>query len=127
MDRLLAHKVELLVDVRAIAQSRKPGFSKTLLSASLDARGIGYVHLRGLGTPKPGRIAARAGNKPKLHHIFTQHMATEPAQQDLARLATLAVGRRCCLLCFERDHTACHRTIVADLLAERTGIRVAHV
>ena len=119
--------VEILVDVRAVAQSRKPGFSKTLLSASLDARGIGYVHLRGLGTPKAGRIAARAGNLPELHRIFTGHMATEPAQQDLARLATLAAGRRCCLFCFERDHTACHRTIVADSLSGRTGMGVVHI
>ncbi len=127
MARLLAHAVELLVDVRAIAQSRKPGFSKTLLSASLETRGIGYVHLRGLGTPKEGRIATRAGNRPELRRIFTRHMATEPARQDFARLATLAAERRCCLLCFERDHTACHRTIVADSLSERTGISVVHI
>jgi uncharacterized protein (DUF488 family) len=54
-------------------------------------------------------------------------MATEPALHDLARLATLAAGRRCCLFCFERDHTACHRTIVADMLAERSGLTVVHV
>ena len=33
--------VQLLIDVRAIASSRKPGFSKTLLAAGLQAEGIG--------------------------------------------------------------------------------------
>lgn len=115
------------MDVRAIAQSRKPGFSKTLLSASLEASGIGYLHLRGLGTPKAGRVAARAGNTPELHRIFGEHMAGEPARRDLAGLATLAVRRRCCLFCFERDHAACHRTIVAEMVAGETGLAVVHV
>ena len=125
--RLLGHGVEVLVDVRAIAQSRKPGFSKTLLSASLEARGIGYLHLRGLGTPKPGRIAARAGDVDGLHRIFGEHMRTEVARHDLASLAILATWRRCCLFCFERDHAACHRTIVAEMVAGETGLGVVHV
>jgi uncharacterized protein (DUF488 family) len=50
-------KVELLVDVRAVAASRRPGFSKRQLAAGLDDHGIGYLHLRALGTPKEGRLA----------------------------------------------------------------------
>ena len=47
--------VKLLVDVRAVTSSRRPGFSKNQLAAGLDERGISYLHLRGLGTPKEGR------------------------------------------------------------------------
>ncbi|MGN1286607.1 MAG: DUF488 family protein, partial [Bradyrhizobium sp.] len=61
LDELEHAGVKLLVDVRAVASSRRPGFSKTQLAAGLDERGIGYVHLRGLGTPKSGREAARSG------------------------------------------------------------------
>ena len=64
---------------------------------------------------------------PELHRIFGQHMQTEPARHELADLATLATRRRCCLFCFERDHTACHRTIVADRVAGQTGLQVIHV
>ena len=53
-------RVSLLIDVRAVPMSRKPGFSKRQLAAGLDEQGIGYVHLQGLGTPKPGRDAVRA-------------------------------------------------------------------
>jgi uncharacterized protein (DUF488 family) len=59
IERLKAAGVELVIDVRAVASSRKAGFSKTLLSSTLNSEGIGYLHLRELGTPKPGRIAAR--------------------------------------------------------------------
>ena len=59
--KLRAAGVEVVVDVRAVAASRRAGFSKTVLRASLAAEGIGYEHLRALGTPKPGREAARRG------------------------------------------------------------------
>ena len=52
LDELARARVDLLVDVRAIASSRRPGFSKRQLAAGLDERGIKYLHLRGLGTPK---------------------------------------------------------------------------
>ena len=55
-------RVKLLVDVRAVAASRKPGFSKRQLAAALDENGIGYLHLQTLGTPTEGRTAARAGD-----------------------------------------------------------------
>ena len=55
-------KVKLLVDTRAVAASRRPGFSKCQLAASLDERGIAYLHLQKLGTPAEGREAARAGD-----------------------------------------------------------------
>jgi hypothetical protein len=50
--------VETLIDVRDVPLSRKPGFSKSALQANLEAHGIAYVHLKGLGDPKPGREAA---------------------------------------------------------------------
>ena len=62
LDELEAAGVKLLVDVRAVAASRRPGFSKNQLAAGLDERGISYLHLRGLGTPKDGREAARSGS-----------------------------------------------------------------
>ncbi len=51
--------VERLIDVRALPVSRRPGFSKTPLSAALAEAGIDYVHLRALGTPGPCRPSRR--------------------------------------------------------------------
>ena len=111
--------VKHLIDVRAVPQSRKPGFSKTLLCASVEAAGMRYTHLRGLGTPKPGRDAARHGHPEIMHRIFRAHMEDPEAQADLARAAALAAEEPVCLLCFERDPAQCHRSIVAEMLGRK--------
>jgi uncharacterized protein (DUF488 family) len=114
-------KTALLIDVRAVPQSRKPGFSKRQLAAALDQAGIAYVHLPGLGTPKPGRDAVRAGHPERMEVIFRAHMASDRAQADLVQAKGLAGERRACLLCFERDHKKCHRRLVAEMIADETG------
>jgi uncharacterized protein (DUF488 family) len=116
-----------LLDVRAVPQSRKPGLSKRLLAGSLAAAGIGYTHLRGLGTPKAGRDAVRHGDVDAMRRIYATHLQTPEAQADLAQAIAVAAGRRACLLCFERDHARCHRDIVARLICEATGATVAHL
>src|ERR1700756_1314594 len=109
LDELEQAGVKLLVDVRAIASSRRPGFSKRQLAAGLDERGIKYLHLRGLGTPKEGRLAARPGNIDKLFDFYEKHLATAQAREELDELVSLArSGQRLCLLCYERDPAHCH-------------------
>ena len=127
LDRLRAAEVKLLIDVRAVAASRKPGFSKRQLAAGLDGAGIGYVHLQGLGTPKPGRDAVRAGHPERMKPIFMAHMQGDRPQVELAEAIGLARGTRACLLCFERDHTTCHRALVAEMIVAETGQTVTHL
>ncbi len=124
---LRAAGVTHLLDIRAVPQSRKAGFSKRLLGATVEAAGIEYRHLRGLGTPKAGRDAVRHGDVAAMHRIFGAHLQTQEAQADLALAAAIVPGARACLLCFERDHAACHRSIVAGLLRERSGLPVRHL
>ena len=125
---LAAAKVELLVDVRAVAASRRPGFSKRQLAADLDERGIGYLHLRGLGTPREGRLAARSGDLKSLWRIYEKHLKTPQAKEELDELTTLVKsGRRVCLLCYERDVSHCHRHRVAEMIEQRTGAKVQNL
>ncbi len=126
-DRLEAAGVRVLIDLRAIANSRKAGFSKGVLAASAAARGIGYVHIRALGTPKAGRQAARAGRADEMAAIFGAHLATEAAQAGLHQAREIALGAPSCLLCFERDPHFCHRRIVAEAIADITGQAVIHL
>jgi uncharacterized protein (DUF488 family) len=119
--------VELLIDVRAVAASRKPGFSKRQLAAGLDAAGIRYVHLQGLGTPKPGRDAVRAGHPERMEVIYQEHMTGDRAQAELAQAKAMAREQRACLLCFERDHRECHRRLVAEVVTAETSQSVLHL
>ena len=120
-------RVSLLIDVRAVPISRKPGFSKRQLAAGLDEQGIAYVHLQGLGTPKPGRVAVRAGHPERMEVIFREHMTSDRAQVELAEARHLARGRRTCLLCFEQDPMMCHRRFVAEMIAAETEQPIVHL
>ena len=120
--------IDLLVDVRALASSRRPGFAKTRLAANAKEAGAEYLHLRALGTPADGRAAARAGRHAEMHRIFRQQLATPEAQEQLALVADLVrQGRRVCLLCFEAKPEHCHRSIVADALARIIPATVVHL
>jgi uncharacterized protein (DUF488 family) len=127
LDRLVAAGVAVLLDVRAVPMSRKPGFSKRILAASAEARGIRYVHLQPLGTPKLGRQAARAGHADEMARIFATHIATEAAQEALGAARDIVLAAPTCLLCFERDPHFCHRRIVADMLVATTRQAVEHL
>lgn len=121
-------RIEMLVDVRAVAMSRKPGFAKSRLAANMEEEGIAYLHLRGLGTPADGRAAARAGHHEEMHRIFRKHLATIVAQADLETLVSIAKsGKRVCLMCFEADPKHCHRSIVVDELATHVAFKVANL
>ncbi len=125
LDALAAAGIQLLVDVRAVTSSRRPGFSKSRLAATLDEAGIGYLHLPGLGTPADGRAAARAGRHAEMHRIFRAHMREPAARDDLATLVDLVRDdRRVCLLCYEADPAHCHRSIVAELVAAQLPVKV---
>ena len=104
--------VEVVADVRAIAASRRPGFSKTALAANLASAGIEYQHFRALGTPADGRAAARAGNQVALERIYAGQLELPEAIVAGAQLADLAHERRTALLCYERDPAGCHRTVL---------------
>ena len=125
LDELKRTKIELLVDTRAVAASRRPGFSKRQLVASLDEAGIGYIHLQKLGTPAEGRAAARSGDTNALWRIYDQHIKTSEAQAALNELITLIKsGKRVALLCYCRDPEACHRSRIVANLKKRTQVKV---
>ena len=125
LDELEDAGVKLLVDVRAVAASRRPGFSKRQLAASLDEAGIAYIHLQKLGTPAEGRQAARAGDLDTLWRIYDKHIKTAEAQDALGELlALIKSGKRVCLLCYERDPNECHRSRIAALVKKRTRVKV---
>ncbi|MGH6703494.1 MAG: DUF488 family protein [Bradyrhizobium sp.] len=128
LDELEQSGVKLLVDVRAVVSSRRPGFSKNQLAAGLDERGISSLHLGGLGTPKEGRLAARSGKYDALHRIYAKHLKTPQARQDLDELSALVnKAGPVCLLCYERDHQHCHRQWIAEIIEHREGVRVENL
>ncbi|KQN26184.1 hypothetical protein ASE86_08520 [Sphingomonas sp. Leaf33] len=114
--------VRRVIDVRQLPLSRRPGFSKSSLAAALRDHGIDYVHLKALGTPKPGRDAAKKGDRATLEAAYAGQLELPEAQAAAARMRALAAEMPSALLCFERDPHVCHRTLL--LAAEGEGATV---
>jgi uncharacterized protein (DUF488 family) len=110
--------VERVIDVRALPLSRRPGFSKSSLAASLAEVGIGYVHLKALGTPKSGRDAAKRGDRATLETVYAGQLHLPEAQVQAAQMLELAAEKPSALLCFERDPCACHRSLLLKAVGE---------
>lgn len=119
--------VDLLIDVRAVAASRRPGFSKMALSTALAERGIGYIHLRALGTPKAGREAARKGRIAEMRSIYNGQLETPEAELAMEQVLAAAQEHRAALLCFEAHAAACHRAMVAERLVDRLPFEVRNL
>jgi uncharacterized protein (DUF488 family) len=114
--------VERVIDVRALPLSRRPGFSKSSLAASLAEAGIGYVHLKALGTPKRGRDAAKKGDVATLTAVYEDQLELPEAQAQAAQMLSLAAEKPSALLCYERDPCHCHRTLLLAAVAEGADI-----
>jgi uncharacterized protein (DUF488 family) len=110
VEALKAAGVEQLIDIRQLPLSRRKGFSKTPLAAILAEAGIAYVHLRNAGNP------FRNFDDDVLE-LYRGHLERSPEVVD--EVLASASTKRSALMCLERDHTECHRWILAAALARR--------
>jgi len=128
ISRLQAKNVECVLDVRALAFSRKRGFSKKALAQELSKAGIRYVHIPELGTPKPIRNELKStGDYKNFFRTMKTYLSVKGGAIESAY--NHVNNSRCCLVCFERFADECHRKIVAGLLKTRdgNGLQVEHI
>ncbi len=115
-----------VADVRENPFSRKPGFSRRALAEALAAAGIAYVHLPLLGCPRPIRERHRQdGDWRAYTDAFCAYLETK--QEAVADLARMARAETTCLVCYEADFNACHRSFVARAAARCEGLEVVHL
>jgi uncharacterized protein (DUF488 family) len=110
--------VELLADVRYLPLSRRPGFSKSSLKAAAEEAGIAYRHFKQLGTPNEGRSAARRGDHGTMARVYAGQLELPEAMAQMGELREIAEDQRVALLCYERDASECHRSLLYDALFE---------
>ena len=109
-------RVTMLVDIRELPISRKPGFAKAALGAAALKRGLKYEHLVELGCPRGVRHEYRAdGDWGRYTKRFKAYLETQT--DALGKLAAWMRDERCCLLCYEEDFNFCHRSFVAEKVA----------
>jgi uncharacterized protein (DUF488 family) len=112
--------VRRLVDVRLQPSSRVKGFSLMALFESLRQAGITYEHIKELGNP------------PEIRQLFHQGELKEGRRQyrrflengyglAVDVLVGLVAIEPTAILCRERDAKDCHRSVVAEVAATRSG------
>lgn len=112
ISRLRIHGAVALADVRLNAISRKQGFSKRALSASLSDAGIEYIHLPELGNHRDNRSGyAEPGTDEgdAARATFSEALATSKAQEGLDRIRQLADTGPVAIFCYEANERNCHR------------------
>jgi uncharacterized protein (DUF488 family) len=114
--------VERIIDVRAVPNSRRPGFSKNPLKNALAEVGIEYVHLKALGTPADGRAAARAGKQDDLERIYAGQLELPEAMVQAEQMRELAEEKPSALLCYEREPAQCHRSLLLAAVARDASV-----
>lgn len=127
LETLCIAGVKVVADVRAVPVSRRRGFSQRPLGAALEDRDIEYAHWAELGDPKAGRDAARRGDISQFRRIFGAHLRLRETRDALSLLAQQATRSPVCLLCFERSHLICHRSMVAEGMQELAPFEVKHL
>lgn len=111
-------EIDALADVRSFPGSRRhPQFGAAALARSLEAEGVTYVHLRGLG----GRREPREDSPHRALRVaafrgYADHMASAEFGEDYERIVALARERRAAFMCAETLWWRCHRRMLADRL-----------
>ncbi len=119
--------VEVLVDVRQRPMSRKADFRGKALETSCADASLRYIGMPELGSTDAQRDRLKeTGDFPAFARSFRRHVLSH-APDALDRLVELAKDKPVALLCYERRHEECHRSVIADLLAERDSLAVVAI
>jgi len=125
---LQTYEVKQVVDVRTVPGSRRnPQFNRETLPHDLNATGIDYLHMPGLGgLRRPRPDSTNTGWRHASFRGFADYMETPEFENHLGKLIELAQRKRAALMCAEALPWRCHRSLIADALEVR-GIGVAHI
>ena len=125
---LLAHGIEVLVDVRTYPGSRRyPQFNRDTLRESLSEVGIDYRHeprLGGRRTPRPDSHNTAWRNAQ--FRGYADHMETDEFKNGVRELLELASHARVAVMCAEAVWWRCHRSLISDYL-KAAGQEVIHI
>ena len=133
--------VSLLLDVRQRrgVRGREYSWANSLrLQGSLAERGVSYAHrpelaptteLRRLQYREDAAAGVGKRSRVELAQEYRVRYTSEILDRaDLgAVLALMPRGRASALMCVERDPQACHRSLIAERMAQELGLAVVHL
>ena len=123
VETLAAAEVSILIDTRETPMSRRPEFRQKALEASLLQAGIRYVSVPALGAPKG--LRAQVGDWDVFAEGYRERLSL--VREELQRILPLVAAERACLLCFEADPDACHRSLLAHEIQRLLDVDAIHL
>jgi uncharacterized protein (DUF488 family) len=124
---LLDQGVKAIADIRERPTSRKPDFRAASLRALCKANRIEYQAWPMLGSTAEQRDELHASGD---FHRFADRFrawAIETMMPEIARLAESSRRIPTALLCYERLHEDCHRSVIAELVADQTEATIVAI
>jgi len=116
--------VSVVVDTRLHPTSRRPGFRREALRATLEAHGVDYRSEPSLGVPK--NIRPLAAKRQALFRAAYEALLRRVAE-TVDEIVQLARRETVALLCFEFEARECHRLILAETMAGTTPLAFTHL
>lgn len=128
VEMLIAHRIQVLVDVRSFPGSRRyPQFNKEALAELMSANGIEYQHEPRLGGRRTPRVDSHnTALRNASFRAYADHMETDDFRNGLEDLLELTEKVRVAVMCAEAVWWRCHRSLVADYL-KAEGHTVLHI
>ena len=128
LSALTSFKIEVLVDVRRYAGSRKyPQFNLPALEQSLSEAGIKYFPLPSLGgRRKPNPNSKNTVWRNEAFRGYADYTESTEFANALQELIKVALNHRTAYMCSEAVWWRCHRAIISDCLKE-SGWQVMHI
>lgn len=118
-NELIKEDVRVLCDVRKNALSMKYGFSKKQLQFIVENVGIKYIHIPGLGIESAKRKYLNSKKDyEKLFKDYESNILPERTKELEELNKIFITNKRIALMCFEAEHTSCHRNRTVQALAK---------
>ena len=127
LNKLLRAGIRRIVDVRANPVSRKYGFAGRALASFAAKLGLAYIHRPELGIPSERRKEARSSSDFRELFSYYERQILRSKAGDIAEIAELMKSTPSALVCMEKEAVDCHRSRLANRVADLTALKVVHL
>ncbi|WP_339747399.1 DUF488 domain-containing protein [uncultured Rubinisphaera sp.] len=124
LNRLIDNGIQRIIDVRNNPIARRYGFHKSTLSRLAGYLNIEYVHIPELGIDSSRRRnLITDGDYQKLFNHYEQETILVQ-KEAVDRVASLVKEKASVLVCMEANPICCHRSRLANAVAELTDLNI---
>ena len=124
LNKLIAHNIKVLCDVRKNSLSMKFGFSKSQLQNACTGVGIEYHHIPQLGIDSDKRQELNSqADYDRLFSLYRNDTLTNTLEYQETIIQLLIEKKRIALTCFEANICQCHRKHLAEALTRHPSFK----